>query len=78
MAIRVDLLLEGLYYSGKQTHRINLYCKISEETEKIEVSLKKKIIVEGYRAVSPLIAFSLRTFCCSLLISVNGETYKAD
>ena len=48
-----------------------------------EVSLKK-ITVEGYRAVGSLntkmIAFSLRAFCCccsSLLISVNGETYKS-
>ena len=43
-----------------------------------------KIIVEGYRAVGSLntkimIAFSLRAFCCccSLLISVNGETHKS-
>ena len=52
---------------------------------KQEVSLKK-INVEGYRAVGSLlntkmIAFSLRTFCCCfccyLLISVNGETYKS-
>ena len=47
-----------------------------------EVSLKK-IIVEGCRAVGSLntkmIAFSLQTFCCccSLLISVNSETYKS-
>ena len=44
-----------------------------------EVS-SKKLIVEGYKAVGSLntkmIAFSLRTFCCccSLWISVNGET----
>ena len=49
--------------------------------KKQEVSLNK-IIVEGYRAVGSLntkmIAFSLRTCCCcSLLISVNGETYKS-
>ena len=48
---------------------------------KQEVSLKK-IIVEGYRAVGTLntktIDFSHRTFCCcSLLISVNGETNKS-
>ena len=54
--------------------------------EKYDIrSIFKKIIVAGYRAVdslnTKLKASSLQTFCCyccySLLISVNGETYKS-
>ena len=44
-------------------------------------SIFKKIIVEGYRAVGSLNdSFQSSTFCCfcfSLLISVNGKTYKS-